>query len=209
MAYKEEFIDVRGSRMQLLRGGAGDPVLYLHGAGGEVAWLPFFEQLSRDFTVYLPAHPGFSRSDGLEKIDTIEDLAFHYIDVMDALKLERPLVVGLSLGGWLEAELAIRYPQRMRKLVLIDAVGLRVENAPIADIFAPTPPELRRLIFYQPDSELAKTFVPDAPSSEALEMILRAREATARVGWNPFLYDPKLRDRLKHAIDLLGHDKRW
>jgi pimeloyl-ACP methyl ester carboxylesterase len=159
-------------------------------------WLPFFEQLSQHYTVYLPAHPGFSKSEGLEKIDTIEDLVFHYTDLMDYLGLTQPYVAGLSLGGWLAAELATRYANRVRKLTLINAVGLRVPGAPIADIFAATPAETRSLVFHDPGSDLAKTFVPDVPSPEVLENMLRAREATARVGWNPYLCNPKLRDRL-------------
>ena len=196
MKYQEEFIDVRGTKIELLRGGSGSPLLYLHGAGGEVAWLPFFDVLAKEFTVYVPAHPGFSRSGSYDKIDTIHDLVFHYIDVMDALRIEQPFVVGFSLGGWLAAELAVHHPHRMRKLVLIDAVGLKVDEAPIADIFAPAPPEARRLFFYDPESETAKTWVPDVPSADTLERMLRAREGTARVGWNPYLYDPRLRERL-------------
>ena len=196
MAYQEEMLEVRGTKIQLLKGGMGDPLLYLHSAGGEVMWLPFFEALSRHFTVYLPAQPGFSKSEGLEKIDTMEDLVFHITDLMDQLELDKPNIVGLSLGGWLAAELATRYAQRIRKLVLMDAVGLRVKDAPVADIFAATPEETRRLVFYNPESELARTFIPEAPSPEVLEMVLKAREATARVGWNPYLHNPKLRERL-------------
>ncbi|MEW6300398.1 MAG: alpha/beta hydrolase [Thermodesulfobacteriota bacterium] len=196
MACQEELLTIRGTKIQLLSGGSGEPLLYLHSAGGEVVWLPFFEQLSRSFTVYLPAHPGFSKSGGLEKIDTMEDLVFHYTDVMDHLGLTQPYVVGLSLGGWLAAELATRYSSRIRKLVLIDAVGLRVPGAPIADIFAATPEETRQLVFHDPQSDLARMLVPDVPSPEVLENTLKAREATARVGWNPLLCNPKLRERL-------------
>jgi pimeloyl-ACP methyl ester carboxylesterase len=171
-------------------------LLYLHSAGGEVAWLPFFELLSQHYTVYLPAHPGFSQSDGLDKIDTMEDLVFHYTDLMEYLGLVQPYVAGLSLGGWLAAELATRYANRIGKLALIDAVGLRVSGAPVAEIFAVTPQETRNLVFYNPQSDLAKTFVPDVPSPEVLENTLKAREATARVGWNPYLCNPKLRERL-------------
>ena len=103
MSFQEEFLNLRGTKIQLLKGGSGDPLLYLHSAGGEVVWLPFFELLSQHFTVYLPAHPGFSQSEGLEKIDTMEDLVFHYTDLMDYLGLTRPYVAGLSLGGWLAA----------------------------------------------------------------------------------------------------------
>jgi pimeloyl-ACP methyl ester carboxylesterase len=180
----------------MLKGGSGDPLLYLHSAGGEMVWLPFFDSLSQHYTVYVPAHPGFSKSEGLEKIDTIEDLVFHYTDVMDHLGLTQPYIAGLSLGGWIAAELASRYANRIRKLVLMNAVGLRVPGAPIADIFAATPAETRNLVFYDSESELARMLVPDVPAPEVLENTLKAREASARVGWNPYLCNPKLRDRL-------------
>ena len=135
MPFQEEMLNVRGVKIQMLKGGSGDPLLYLHSAGGEMVWLPFFEQLSQKYTVYLPAHPGFSKSEGLDRIDTMEDLVFHYTDLMDQLGLTQPYVAGLSLGGWLAAELAIRYPTRIRKLALLNAVGLRVPGAPIADFF--------------------------------------------------------------------------
>ena len=75
-------------------------------------------------------------------------------------------------------------------------MGLRVPGFHMADIFAANPRETRQLIFHDPDSELAQTFIPDEPSQEVLENALRAREATARVGWNPYLSNPKLRGRL-------------
>ena len=196
MPFQEEMLSVRGVKIQMLKGGSGHPLLYLHSAGGEMVWLPFFEQLSQKYAVYLPAHPGFSKSEGLDRIDTMEDLVFHYTDLMDQLGLTQPYVAGLSLGGWLAAELAIRYPNRMRKLALLNAVGLRVPGAPIADLFAATPEELRHMVFHDPQSDLAKTFVPDVPSPEVLENTMKAREATARVGWNPYLCNPKLRERL-------------
>jgi len=196
MAHREEIVDVRGTRIRMLRGGSGPALLYLHGAGGAGVWLPFFEELARDFTVLVPTHPGFAGSEGYENIDSIHDLVFHYIDVMNGLGLDRPAIAGSSLGGWLAAELAVHHPERVGKLALIDACGLHVEGTLIADFFAPSPPELRKMVFEDPESELAKTAVPDAPSPEQLDAILRARQATARIGWNPFMYDPKLRSRL-------------
>ncbi len=197
MAFKDEIIDVHGSKIQLLSDGSGEPLLYLHSAGGEVAWLPFFEMLSRDFKVYLPAHPGFSKSGGLDKIDTVHDLVLHYTDLMDALELKNALVAGLSLGGWIAAELAVHHPERIRKLVLMGAVGLYWKGAPpMPDIFAASGPQTRDIVFFDPKSELAMAVIPDNPTAEQLEAALKAREATARVGWNPYLYDPRLLERL-------------
>ncbi|MGE0518344.1 MAG: alpha/beta fold hydrolase, partial [Candidatus Binatia bacterium] len=84
----------------------------------------------------------------------------------------------------------------VRKLVLINPVGLKVDTALVGDVFAAFPNELRHMVFHDPESELARSFIPDEPTPEQLEATLKAREATARVAWNPFFYDPKLRDRL-------------
>jgi pimeloyl-ACP methyl ester carboxylesterase len=196
MAHREEIIEVRGKKIGMMRGGAGPALLYLHGAGGAGVWLPFFDDLAKDFTLFVPTHPGFAGSEGYENIDSIYDLVFHYIDLMNSLGLDRPSIAGSSLGGWLTAELAVHHPERVGKLVLIDACGLHVEGTAIADFFAPSPPELRSLVFHEPESELARTAIPDMPSPEQLDAILRARQTTARIGWNPFMYDPKLRSRL-------------
>src|SRR5437870_3997075 len=65
---------VAGKKTQLTIGGEGPPLLYLHSAGGETDWMPFHEKLAQHFTVYLPAHPGFAESKGLEQIRDIYDL---------------------------------------------------------------------------------------------------------------------------------------
>jgi len=195
MSGDASFVDVHGTRVELLRGGSGVPLLYLHSAGGNV-WAPFLDRLAERFTVIAATHPGFGRSGGLEKIDTIHDLVFHVVDLLNTLGLTRLPIVGLSLGGWIAAELAVFHPERVEKLVLLDPVGLRVEGAPVAEFFLAGPAEARRLLFHEPESPLARTFVPDDPSPEVLDEVLKAREATARVGWNPYMHDPRLAERL-------------
>lgn len=197
MDYRDNRIDVQGVPVQVLQGGSGPDLVYLHSAGGEVAWLPFFDLLARDFTVHVPAHPGFAGSEGLERIDSIHDLVFHTVDVLDALGLERPHVVGLSLGAWLAAELAVHQRERVARLVLFDAVGLPTDGGPpYADIFAVSPAQLRHLVFADGESEVARAYMPDEPTPEALMEALKAMQATARVAWDPYAHDPKLGDRL-------------
>jgi pimeloyl-ACP methyl ester carboxylesterase len=119
---------VHGRRVQLFEGGAGPSLLYLHGAD-TFWWMPVHDLLARRHRVVLPVHPGFGASEGLETIETMEDLVFHTLDVLDALGLDRVDVVGLSLGGWLGAELALRHPRRVDRLVLVDAAGVRAPGA--------------------------------------------------------------------------------
>jgi len=198
--------------VQIYRAGTGTPVLYLHGimdlhsAQGEP--FPFHRQLAERFAVTAPAHPGCGDSGGIAQVTEIEDLAFHYLDLLDALGIAEANVVGYCLGGWIAAELAVRNPERVGRLVLIDAPGLRVPGAPIGDVFMMSQPrdgvvfrELRELLFAEADSPVALEVVPDRRVSIPDE-VRRYKSLTlaARVGWEPpYLHDPKLRGRL-HRI---------
>ncbi len=204
VAHKMEMLQLNGAPLQMLRGGSGPPLLYLHSAGGEVAWLPFHELLARDFDVLAPAHPGFAGSEGLDHIDDMEDLAFHYLDLLDHLGLGRANIVGLSLGGWLAAELATRNPERVERLVLVDACGIHLPDYDDPFEFFQDamsnpdyPREMRRRCFHDPESTVARGFIPDVIPFNQLLFHYRARQATARVAWNPYFHNPKLNGRLR------------
>ncbi|OLB98241.1 MAG: hypothetical protein AUH30_08275 [Candidatus Rokubacteria bacterium 13_1_40CM_68_15] len=195
MVEQEVALKVRGKSIELRQGGEGLPLLYLHGAGTYI-WMPVHDRLARRRRVFLPVHPGFGASEGLDEIEDIEDLVFHTVDVMDELGLEQADVVGLSLGGWLAAELALRHPHRVRRLVLANAAGTRVAGVPRGNIFMATPAKSRALLFHDPTSKLAMTLVPDAPPPDRMETILRGREAAARLLWHPHVAQRKLTSRL-------------
>jgi pimeloyl-ACP methyl ester carboxylesterase len=89
-------LSIRGTPIHMLQDGAGSPLLFLHGAGGAGRWLEFQTQLAKDFSVYYPSHPGHGGSPAAEWIEHISDLAFHYLDLLDELKLERVHLVGAS-----------------------------------------------------------------------------------------------------------------
>ncbi len=115
--FSTSVIAVRGCRIRLMRGGAGSPLVVLHGASRR-EWLPFMQQLAQKFDVIAPEHPGFGESDTPDWLDNIHDLAYFYLDVLDELKLKDVHLVGLSLGGWIAAELAVRNTQRLASLTL-------------------------------------------------------------------------------------------
>jgi pimeloyl-ACP methyl ester carboxylesterase len=191
-----EYVDVRNIRIWLARGGDGPPLLYLPGADPE-GEDPAFALLSRDFRVYRPHHPGFGRSDDDPIVDSVLDVAFRYLDLLDVLGLDRVYLAGLSLGGWIAAEVAMLAPDRVAKLVLADPAGLR-PPVPVPDMFTLDPAELAMLIHHQPEARQAAvtTVVEMAGDPERFTRYLRSRAATAHLGWNPYMHDPKLAGRL-------------
>ena len=194
----EETVVVRGTELRLLRSGSGPPILVLHGSGDRGDWLPFFSLLAEDYTVLRPDHPGFNWSADDERIDSVHDLAFFYLDFLDELALDRVDLVGVSLGGWLAAELAILAGSRIGKLVMIDAVGIRVEGVSTPDYFLLGPEELSDTVWHDPDLkaqnlEWGRTIAED---SEGFARFLRGRASTAHLAWNPYFHDPKLSDRI-------------
>jgi pimeloyl-ACP methyl ester carboxylesterase len=200
MSAETKFVEFDGKKTQVTIGGSGPPLLYLHSAGGETDWMPFHAALAKNFTVYAPAHPGFALSSGLEQIRDIQDMVWHYVDLLAALELQRVPVVGFSLGAWLAMELAVLRPELVEKLVLVNAAGVRVENASMAELFIDDFDDLRKLLFGDPDNlEIVNQAMPMSLDDPRILMYLRAREATARVGWNPYLHNPKLPQHL-HRI---------
>jgi pimeloyl-ACP methyl ester carboxylesterase len=205
----EEFLETDVGKVQLFRGGQGDPVVYLHSAAGEMAAPPLaLEELANDHMVVAPVFPGFGESEGLEHIDDMEDAVFHLLDVWELLGLDAPLVVGLSLGGWMALELATRYPERVGKMVLVNPVGLHLEEAPIAEMFGRTPAELAEMLFADQSHPIAQgmhamaEFTGDVGRQVEIpiEMVLpmwKAISATAKLAWDPYLHNPKLRGRLR------------
>jgi pimeloyl-ACP methyl ester carboxylesterase len=123
-----------------------------------------------------------------------------YMDLLDYFDLQRIPVVGFSMGGWLAAELAATCPERVSKLVLVDAVGLKVEGADVADIFLLTPQELTPLVFYDINqvAEREKLF-PVKPTPEEVELSENSQIMARLLGWKPYMHNPKLIHRLRRV----------
>jgi pimeloyl-ACP methyl ester carboxylesterase len=190
MAFRQQQLEIDGCRINLRRGGAGAPLLYLHGASGAPVVLPFMERLAGSFNVLVPEHPGFGLSDEPEWLENIHDLAYFYLDFLDRLELADVLVVGASIGGWLALEMAVRSTARLRSLVLVAPAGIAVPGIQPADIFLWSPEELTRNLFHDP--KLAEARLAEAVTPEAVDLALKNRHAAARLAWEPRLHDPHL-----------------
>ena len=205
-------VQVNERNVQVLENGGGEPLLYLHGFADihsvKESWLPFHEKLAERGRLIAPAHPGCARSDENKDIDTVEDVVFHYLEVLDALRLTRFDLVGTCVGGWIAAEIAVRHPEKIRRLVLIGAAGLFVQGALIGDVFMNAQPEygssyasLREMLFFRADHPMALEFFPDGKGE--LEDELRRYQMlrlSSRVGFKPpYFYNYSLKNRL-HRI---------
>ncbi len=167
--------------------------------------MPFHEQLARRARVIAPAHPGCSQSEENRDIETIEDVVFHYLEVLDALALPQFDLVGSCVGGWIAAELAARHPEKIRRLALIGATGLFVENALIGDVFMMAQPErgssyagLREMLFSSSDHPQSLALFPDG-MGEIDEELRRYQmlRFTSRIGFKPpYFYNRSLKNRL-------------
>jgi pimeloyl-ACP methyl ester carboxylesterase len=190
MSYREETLMVRDRHIRLMRAGTGPPLLYLHDTF-HYTWTRVHNALAAHYEVFFPMHPGCAGSADLDDIDDMHDLVFHYLDVCATLGLQRPALLGASLGGWLAAEWAVRYPEMLRALVLVDAFGLRVPEAPATDLLRLDPAQVRSVLFADPTAAVAQDLVPDLPAPESLEARFRARQTLARFAWQ-FPDNPRL-----------------
>lgn len=193
-----ETISVAGKSITLMHAGEGPPFVYLHSTLGEgFMWFPFYQALAKHFNVLVPTHPGFGDSTGFDQINDIEDMAFHYIELLDALGLEEVILGGLSLGGYIAAEIAVRWPERVQKLWIADAPGLWVPDKPFPDLFRylTEPQKLRELLFADPESPIASLVIKNEADEETRMRAYQNMTVLARLTWER-PYDPKLPLRL-------------
>ena len=201
----EQVIKVDNCNVHMSRDGKGPTLVYLHGANGPNPWTKWFDDLAQRFTVIAPDHPSYGRSDDVEWLENIGDLAYFYLDFFKAMSLKDIHLVGHSMGGWLAAEIAIRSTERIKTLTLIAAAGLRVPGHNGVDIFLTPPQEMPGNVYADP--EFAKKMAEEMakPKTEQeLDALIRIRTSSAKLCWHPRLNNPQLA-RWLHRIDVPTH----
>jgi pimeloyl-ACP methyl ester carboxylesterase len=186
----KNFTSVAGCKTCIRRGGQGRPLVLLHGAGGSGNLLALATTLADHADVILPDHPGFGESDLPEWLDTIHDAAYFHLDLLAALRVDKALVVGFSLGGWIALEMAVRSTARIGGLVLAGAAGLNCPEVRRGDIFMWEPAERIRAMIHDPALAERVLAMPLTPEQEGIAV--KNEFATARLAWEPRFFDPHL-----------------
>jgi pimeloyl-ACP methyl ester carboxylesterase len=182
---------VHDIELEVIRRGAGQPIVLLHGFQQIDPDARFLALLSERAEVIAPSHPGFGRSARPKDFETIFDVVNLYAAFLDALPFDKVTLIGFSFGGWLAAELAVRSCHKLERLVLVDTVGIKIsdrETPDITDVFNTHPDEVRRRTWHDPAN------APDfnAMSDEALITRHRNWGSLSLYAWHPYMYNPRL-----------------
>ncbi len=194
-------IELPGTTLDVWEGGEGPPLLLLHGAGGFRGDHPFLARLGKHRRIIAPSHPGFGVSPLPEWIDRPEDVAHIYLDLLDRVAPGPIDLIAFSLGGWIGAELTSLVPERFRKLVFVAPVGVKLgtrETLDIPDIFALPAATVEKLLYHEPERYRAD---PAKMTDQELTVMLRNRETTALLTWEPYMHNPRLRHRLHRVTN--------
>jgi pimeloyl-ACP methyl ester carboxylesterase len=205
-----EWLDVGDVRVAYRRQGTGEPTLFLHGAAGTRQWIPFYERMAASVDFIAPEHPGFGETELPEWLTGFDDLVLHYRDFVDLLGLERFHLVGFSLGGWIAAELAVFYPERLKSLTLIAPAGLHVPGKPLTDLFAMPPERIAYMAFGGREAEYLD-YLPDGTDLDEVVHAYGELMSFARLVWSPS-HDPKLPRRLRNLrvrTLVVGAEEDW
>lgn len=192
-------VKVGNVMLEVERRGAGAPLLLLQGEEQLEADSALVADLARTHEVIIPSPPGFGHTERPDWISSPDDISYFYLDLIDALGLKNLTVVGFSLGGWLAAELATKDDSAIAKLVLVDAYGVKVgspTDRDIMDIWTSHPTKVAAAKWASPEKG-KRDF--SQMNDDQLTIVARNIESFARFCWDPYMHNPKLKERL-HRI---------
>jgi pimeloyl-ACP methyl ester carboxylesterase len=189
-AYTETRITVCERAMRIVRGGTGEPVVFLHHSTGSLGWLELHANLAADFDILIPDMPGWNQSERPEWARSPRDIAALVNFALENLGIVSAHVVGFGFGGFVAAELAVMDPSRLRSLTLIGAAGLKPREGEIMDEMLTDYVEYVEAGFR--DRAHFVSVFGEEPEKDIRELWDYSREMTARVCWKPFMFSLQL-----------------
>jgi pimeloyl-ACP methyl ester carboxylesterase len=190
---------VAGIDLEVHDQGKGEPLFFLHSAQGFDARHDVSALLAQKHRLVAPSHPGFGKSSLPDWLDSVDDISYVYLELLDQLELETVHLVGCSIGAWIAAEIATKAPERIRRLAMVGPVGVKlgpVDRLDIPDIFAMPLDKVDELLFADP---ARMKMDPSKMTDEEIAIRVRNRETLALLSWEPWMHNPKLKHRLQRA----------
>lgn len=191
--------------LEILRAGAehADPLLLIHGLNPISHRAPFVSALAQTHQVIAPSHPGFGKSPLPPDFDTMYDLVNLYLDALDNLPPGDASVIGFGFGGWIAAELAVAGHPRLQRLILVDAVGIKIsgrEQRDIVHMFNTNPVELNNRSWHDPARRPAGIYglgwqatISDEMTDAEMISLARNWDSLCLFGWRPHMFNPQLK----------------
>ena len=191
MSMNSTVVDANGRKTEVWETGEGEPLVYLHG-GGIVEGFDFLERIADRYKVYLPLLPGYGATELEPAPRNHEEVTAALTDALDALGLDRFVLVGHSLGGWRAVAFAAAHPERVSRLVLGCPYGMDVPEHPMLKMHEHTLDERKQILTGDPSVWEGRI----APEPDEEFLALRAREQGVMAGFVPGHSDPDLPARL-------------
>lgn len=193
IGWSERTLRVGEAALVLREAGRGKPLLVLHeelGCPGPLRWQA---RLAASRQLLVPLHPGFARTPRIEWISSVRDLACFYARVLREQQLAPIEVIGFSFGGWIAAEMVANDPGLFSKMALVGAMGVRPPEGEILDAFLLTGRTYLRASVLDPERTPEFTALYGAEQTpEQFAAWEECRAETARIAWQPYMYDPSL-----------------
>ncbi len=177
------------------KGGRGRPLLYLHGLGGWGRWESYHLAMGITNLVYAPQLPGWADGQIPPSVTSVSDYARIMRQFLDTVEVNTVDLVGHSFGGWIALHMAVEHPQRVAKLVLVDAMGLDVPAVPAANLEAMPEEVFLRAAFAQTGKVVIRGdfggVVEDVRQGQEFQKQWKGREIVARLVRSQYA-DPEL-----------------
>ncbi|MGB5098792.1 MAG: alpha/beta hydrolase [Porticoccaceae bacterium] len=199
--WKEETVKVAGSELVVVRGGSGKPLLVLHDEMGYTGWMGWNEELAKSRELIIPLQPGFGKSPRLDWAWRHRDVANFYQNMIRELNLGKVDLLGFSAGGYIAAEMAAANPEQLASLTLVGPMGIKPDKGEIYDMFACTINTYLRTSVASQDNEF-KNIYGGEMTPEQFELFEDARAESARIGWEPYMFNPSLPWLLRSAANV-------
>lgn len=200
MTWVSETMAVDGVELRVRRDGDGTPRVIFYGDQLDTQIPPFDDALAKCCQVLVPSLPGVNQSELPNWIDTMEDLAFLGLDLLEDLGAGPVDIIGHGFGGWVAAEMGVRSHQHIRRLALIDSVGVKISPPTIRDVqdvYVYTAEEIAALAWHDPAAaQVLKWPGREDVEGDELIALLGNRQSVLKFAWRPFMHNPKLLRRL-------------